>query len=857
MVLLALAITVIFEDGIKKMAVRELNKHLQSEVVINTHNIHFSLLKHFPNASLSFEQFKIKESFPAGQDYFAEVGKLSLIFSPLDLIKGNYTIHKIAIENADIRMVTDAKGNINYMFWKSVPSSTKTTSDFKINLKDISLSKVRLLYDDHQAGFKTDLDIAKAKLSGKFSEEKFDLSANADLLAHELNFGSFKAITNKELSLKTILEVNNTEDRYVIKHGHLNLGKAAFAIAGQAQNLKEGVNLDFNVKGDETNIQTLLALLPTEYANYFKDYESEGKILFDANIKGMASSSKIPSIDVEFGIKQGTIQQKGKNLALKSVNFNGKYTNGKSRNNISSVLEIKDFKAQLNGRDITADLTLKDFDNPFLQLMIKANVNLSDVKNFITVENITDMGGELSLDAAFQGRIKDLNTLNSISKTSMTGKMLIRNVLIQSTKQPLAYKDMNGQFIFDGNNLLIDNFQGIYGSTDFLLNGAFKNLASWLFLSKQDLITDVSLQCKLFRLDDFMTETSSGNDTSYQFSFPAFMVCRMQLQANQFEYGKMVANNLRAKIFAQNGKANLDNIQFNTMGGSVTATGNIEQMPNGNLKTNFDANLSRIDVTQLFYQMDNFGQEYFTDNHIKGKLKAHIEYSSQWKPNLDADLSSIIAKAEVGIENGEINNFDPLIRMGKFLKISSLNHLIFDHLSNTISIRDQKILIPQMDISSSAMNMSIAGSHTFDNYMDYKLRMNVSQLLFGKKKDYESEFGTITVDEKGGLNLFLTMKGPASDPKISYDAKSSFSNLKQGFKQEKNELKSIFTDKEPDGKKTQDLNKTQKGYGISFDEDEEEAPITPSNSKEDASKTELKRKKAFEELKNKLNNKDR
>ena len=97
-----------------------------------------------------------------------------------------------------------------------------------------------------------------------------------------------------------------------------------------------------------------------------------------------------------------------------------------------------------------------------------------------------------------------------------------------------------------------------------------------------------------------------------------------------------------------------------------------------------------------------------------------------------------------------------------------------------------------MEIKSSVMDLTASGTHSFENIVDYKLQLDLSQILGRKVKAQNSEFGTIEDDGLGRIRIFLSMKGPLANPKISYDRKSIEQKIVQDVKQEKQDLKKIL-----------------------------------------------------------------
>jgi hypothetical protein len=852
LICVTLIVTYIFEDKVKAIAIENLNQHLQAEVLINPNDIQFSLLRNFPNASINLSNFKIRESYKESKRYLAQVGRLSLLFSPVDIYRGNYNLKRIVISDADISLRINAQNEDNWNFWKS-SEKTETNKSFSLNLNRIVSKNVHISYVDETIGFRTFNQINKAVFSGKFSDAIYELAAEGDLVAEELSNGNLNLIKNKPIQLQTVLLINRNSNLYTIKQSHVRIKEAGFIIQGIVKDNPENMDVDFKVNAEETNIQTLMALLPEEYSKEMSNYKSKGNVIFNATIKGKVGGSFTPLINVNFGFRNAEITRTSTDIILRNLNLKGSYTNGKSKNMTSSSINLTGISGKLNTHPFAGFFSIENLNNPFLNFHLDGTIILNELQKFFEFKNIKSLNGKAIVNVSFKGRISELKAFPNASKSDVAGKLVLFDANALFNNEIGSLQSLTGNFYFNKNNLEIEDFAGKYASTDFRINGQFKNIASWVFLKNEPLEIIAVIQCKNLRVDDFITETSTGNDTSYKFSFPVALTSNLNINIENLEYGKIQASNFTGQIIIENEVAEFKKVQFRTMGGFVQADGTIEQLKNKNLKTGIKAQLTNIDVPLLFYQLDNFGQNYFTDRHIKGKMSSNIIFNCEWLPNLDADLSSISTVADITIDKGEIIEFDPFIQIGKKLKIKSLNDLKFSTLTNNITISNQVIYIPKMELRSSAMNMSVSGTHTFNNVMDYKMKLNISQLLFGKKENYQTEFGEVEVDNKGGMNLYLTINGSGSSPTIAYDKRNSFISLKKGFKEEGKSVKEIFRPQSnPDNKNGENLNKKQEGYSIGFDEDDPTDDLK-SNMPDGSSNNKEKRKKAFDDLRNKLN----
>jgi AsmA-like C-terminal region len=164
-----------------------------------------------------------------------------------------------------------------------------------------------------------------------------------------------------------------------------------------------------------------------------------------------------------------------------------------------------------------------------------------------------------------------------------------------------------------------------------------------------------------------------------------------------------------------------------------------------------------------------------------------------WDENLNSDLTAFYAKGNVTIENGKLLKFDPLLALSKYIDINELVDLRFSKMENTIEIKNQMIFIPNMHVSSNAIDMDLSGTHTFQNIVDYHIRVLLSDVLWKKsKRNSDSQFGDIENDGTGKSSLFIRMYGPADNPKFSLDKLMIKKKIKEDLQKEKSIVKDVL-----------------------------------------------------------------
>lgn len=780
---------IVYADEVRKIVLNELNKHLLTEFQVGS--VDFSVIRKFPFAALEFKEVLVKDSFKKN-DTLLQASSVFLYFNLIDVLKGKYSLKKIQVKDAFANPIIDANGKENFEFWDSKPDKGEKAVSFSI--EEVLLKNVNIHFIDLRHHHNISVKTEKSVLSGNFSSEKFTLKTALGFFADDITFNKITYVRKQPVKIALHLYVDKADSKYHFKKSDISIAGLRFLADGTIEKAPKGTEVNLSFIGNEISIKSLLSLLPEQFREYTEAYDSNGLFRVSGKVSGLANENSFPLIKADFEIGNGEFYHKKSKIKAEQIKLNGSFDSH------TGNLSIPGFYCTLGSGEFEGKIHIRDLKNPQINLELVSKVELSEIYNLFPSENIENISGKVAIDASFSGQLKAQKdyTSDDFRLSKSWGKLNLVDVNVKLKENPHPYSNINAGLVFDNNDVIIQKFSGNYSGSDFELNGFFRNVFSWFFVEDENLVVDAKLTSKKINLNELLAGGgNTATDTSYKFSFGKNTSLFLNLSAGELEFRKFRAGNITGKITFKDNKLRLDGGRFSALEGDFTLSGSLGETENQNWKIDCDSYISNININSLFNQMENFGQEVLQDKHISGKATVSVKFSAVLNNNLEFDRKSLYCLANLLVEEGELKDFQPLMDLSAFIKVPDFKNVKFAAIKNEVEIKDEKIYLPKMDINSSAIDITISGVHGFNDEIDYRLRLLLSDILARKAKDNNknnTEFGFVQDDERRKMSVFVAMKGTVKKPKISYDGIGLREKVKQDVQAEKQTVKSILKD---------------------------------------------------------------
>ncbi len=797
LVLAAFTLVHIYQDEIVALFVRQANQYINTPV--KTAKVSVSLFARFPHVAIAFNDVWMKEGFKGSERPLVVARRVYCTFSVLDLIRKDYKIREIHLEDAEVYLRVRPSGEVNYEVVSQDSTEETSGGALEFDLEKIKLHNVLVEYDDrrHEQLHRVLAKSVQARFS--ISEPVYSIELGGNLFTEEITTGSQSYFKGQQLELNTRFTYHSQNELLHFEPGELLIGSSSFQVQGDI-GTDDDIRLDLSLDARQTDFQTIVAILPPEYTEAVRTYRSKGELKLQARVKGKAGGDNMPAVAVDFSALKASFFHPDYKQAIDDVTFSGRYTNGESRNNRTSLVEIKNLQASLNGKPITGSFLLRNFDDYHLSFNTRSVLDAKSFLRFYPLKNISGADGLLNVTLDFSGRLKDLENAKTIRNVKAGGEIVVQNLAFKPVNTSYQVRSLNGSLIFNNNDLALSNLTGQAGNSSFVVNGLFKNVFSFLLLENQPVTIEADLQSAYLDLDELLADSKAEetakkaeDERFYSFDIRPDMNLYFNCQVDRLKIDRFKARKISGELSVANGVAQVKKAKLQAAGGQMNISGTVDARKKDLVGVDVKAHFQNIYVDSTFWIFNNFSQDFLTDRNLKGRVTADVSSHMQFDKKLRFHYDQLIVNADASIVDGQLKDFEPMQNLSAFVHEDRLANIRFSEITSQIQIRSQTIFLPETIIRSDISAVTIKGTHTFDQHIDYHVKVPVQTLFTGKRKNVPAT--AAKAEAGGGTHLFLRIAGTTDNYRITYDTEAVKEKIVKDIRKEGEELKEAIQKK--------------------------------------------------------------
>jgi len=850
-ILIALiTIPIVFKDKIKQLVIDEANKTLTADLSLGEFDLTF--ISTFPNLSIKLYDTKI-----VGRNEFkgvelVNVKEFTAHVNLWDVMGGDQiSINEIHLDQPkfDVRVLSNGKANYDITIPDTVPSKPQEPSNFKLSLKEYSINNAQIRYDDQPGNMFAELKnlthVGKGDLSADVID--FETTTNIDELTYEMDGVSYLSKVKTEAIANILMEFTETTSKFTLKDNSFALNALHFSLDGFYEMLEKKDNMDLKMNAEKATFKDFLSLIPTFYQSGYESMIANGNLAFNAEIKGIMDDVNMPGWDFNLSVDKAKIKYADlpgsiDNIVIKA---NSKFVGGADLDKMT--LDVPKFHADFVGNKLDATLKMRNpMTDPLIDSKILANVNLATLGKVIPMAEGESYNGKLDADIALNGRMSAIETEN-YEAFKATGTVLLSDMLYKSKDLPSDVSVKQMLLRFSPQNLSLEQLSAKMGKSDFQMAGKVDNYLGYVF--RDELLKgNFTFNSSNLDLDELMgASTSSATTTSSTSSAPSatpeatattsteasepFLIpnnvdFNLMTSIANLKYNGITIKNMTGGVKMKEEVATLDNLKMNAMGGTIILKGNYNTKEHTKPIVDFGYDLANIDIQELVSNFSTIETLAPIAKYSKGKISSQFDMKTAMNDKMEPIYNTLNGGGNLFSNSVIVSGFKPLQKIDEALKMNKLSTQTIKDLKAFFKFANGKITVTPFDVKLGKILTNVSGSTSFEQDIDYKLKMNIP------KEEIPASMIKIVEDQIKKVNSLapklklaelpnvipvdVLVGGKVTDPKVTTNMKEALlaatGNLKDAGKalvnQAKDSVKTIINNKVNEVK--EDLNAKKK-----------------------------------------------
>ena len=795
LIIAAFAIPYLFEDQIKAKIAKSINENLDAKVAFVDADL--SLFKGFPQANVSITKLSVLNKAPFLGDTLVSFEELNLKMSIKELFKSDnetMNIESFSSKNGLVNIIfnKDGIGNYDIALKNQDKKEDGKSKPLALKINDYNVENFKFKYFDESTKIKMVLDSINHSGTGDFANDILDLdtktTANISLDMDKVNY-----MNKLKISLNAVLGIDLKNSKYTFKDNVAKINELPLKFNGFIQLVDAGQQYDLTFNTPTSSFKNFLALIPSAYASKLDNVKTTGDFTVTGFAKGLYSDNSVPKFNVAIASNNASFQYPSLPKSVQNIVIDTKIINETGLLN-DTFINLDKLSFAIDKDVFNAKATIKNVaENALIDATLKGTINLGNLSKAYPIKLDKPLSGILKADVTTKFDMKSVENsqyenINNAGTMSLSG---------------FKYADENGKTMnintamvtFNPSRVNLQEFKATTGKTDLNVTGVLENFYGFVFRN-QELKGNFNLNSNQIAVDDFMTTSQpKANTTAAKteaMKIPAFLNCTLTANANTVLYDNLTLKNVSGKLIVKDQKVTLQNVKSNIFGGMIGINGDVstkEKTP----KFNMNLNLNQVDIAQSFTQLDMLKKIAPIAGIINGKINSTIKLSG----NLDAKEMTPDLKTLTGDLLGQLlsttvnsSNSTLLSALDSNLNFIDLKKLNLNDLKAAITFKDGKVNVKPFDIKYQDIKATIGGTHSFDQIMNYTLKLDVPAKYLGTEiNNLIAKLSPADANKLDNIPINASILGSFSQPKISTDLKTATTTLANNLiKQQKTKL---------------------------------------------------------------------
>lgn len=795
---------VVFKHKITTTVQKALNKRLDATISVG--DIRLSLLRNFPQASVTIEDLQLVGKDVFAQDTLLSFKQFRVTVQLWGLLRGEgWQIKSLYLEHPVLHAVISPEGLANWDILSegssdTAPSDT-SASPFDIRWDDVRIVNGRIRYTDRQDPMEVVVDQLRLSMKGDLSSARSDLKIEGEAAPFSVKMGNITWISGAKIVLSSVMDVNLKEMVFTMKDSRGQINELPLTFEG-AFSMKDDVfSTDLTFASEQNDFRNLLSLIPLMYQSDFKSIKTEGLLQFTGYIRGKVQGDTVPDIGAELSVEKAMFQYPSLPQAAKNIHLKAKlFYDGTGQD--KTYVHIEPFHIEMAGNPFDATLHIQ---TPETNMQISGSatgkIDFTSLHQVIPIEGMT-LKGLLDCNLKFAGFMSAIEK-EEYEKFEAQGTARLTSFEYTPAASPAAASTATvptqpagssfvvlipeAQAQFTSRQITLSKLIAKIGNSEMNLSGSIRNYFPFTF--KDGILQGtLQLQSNQIDLNEFMSDDTTATKTAASKAGPEFPAGQpktrettaasvieipknidltLNSQIGRLLYDNLIIENVQGRIILNHGQAFMEDVTMNMLDGTLALSGRYDSRDLKQPVMDFQMEVKNFNIlTTLTSFKKTLGKIFPHPDNYSGTISAQMEMQTPLDQEMSPILPLLTAKGRVTSNDLAIKNSPLLNAIGSALKEGDkFNNLHLNDINIPFEAKDNRITTKPFKVKlNPQVVIELYGDQGFDQTLNYTVQVDVPASYLGA--DVSKFLGGKQAASTQTLSLAGNVVGTLSEPKV-------------------------------------------------------------------------------------------
>ena len=755
-----------------------------------------TLFSSFPNATVTLDNITLIIKAPFEGDTLFASDRVSLDMSIKELFKDAsepIAIKRLLLDRPIINIKVDKEENTNYDIAVDDGSSEDTATDpatsegdFTLSMESYEINNAVIKYDDLSSGMFFAITEMNHSGKGDLSLENSELDTETSGLVSFV-MDSTHYLNKNPVQLKALIGVDLNESKYTFLKNEAMVNQLALVFEGFVKLNEDNQEVNISFKTPSSDFKNFLAVIPEAYSQDIAQVSTTGNFTVAGEFKGIVDEDHIPQFKIDINSDNASFKYPDLPKSVRNVFIDTEISNNTGVVE-DTYVDIRKLSFMIDEDKFNMVAKISD-----LMGNTKVNAKIDGKMNLANISKAYPVPADLNLKGILNADISTAFDMASIEKkkyenTKTSGTLNLKDFEYKSDEFPNPIILKSTSVTFNPATVTLNKLDGATGKTDFDASGTINNLLGFMF-NNENVEGSFNLKSNTFAINDFMVaETTAGNSggeegspttpTEEKIKIPSFLDCAINASANTVIYDNLTLKDVKGTLRIKDEKAILTNMTSSIFDGKLALNGEVstkEATPTFAMKLGMDG----FKIAETFKALEMFRTLAPIAKILQGTLNSDVQVSGNLTDDFTPDLNTISGDilAELLTDKIDAESAPLLTALDSKLSFLDLDKLNLKDLKTALTFEDGVVKVEPFTIKYQDFAINVAGSHTFDQKLNYAATIEVPAKYLGN--DINNLIARI--DEKSLENLTIPVTanigGGYTSPTVTTDLTSGIKNL--------------------------------------------------------------------------------